>query len=52
MSVDEKAAAEKLSNYLRPKFKLLPVNGLQQQLIAVQVKLQNSYGVAKEHLTN
>lgn len=49
-AVEFPANIEQLSKRLKGRIPLLSVNDLQQQLITVQVKLQNSSGVAREHL--
>ena len=49
-TVELPAKIDQLARRLDCSNLLLSVNGLQQQLIAVQVKLQNSYSVVKEHL--
>jgi hypothetical protein len=50
-AVEFPAKLDQLSKRLDGSAPLLSVNDLQQQLIAVQVKLHNSSGVAREHLT-
>jgi endonuclease III len=48
--VEFPAKIDQLSKRLEGRIPLLSVNDLQQQLIAVQLKLQNSSDVAIEHL--